>query len=130
MKIVVSTHQGKLYDEEIDYVVVHTREGEFAILKDHIPVISVINEGYVKMVNSEVDVFIVIYKGLLEFHNNVVNVLAQEAHAGRDLKEAYSTMEHLREERRESNRKETTDFTKMEKDLRDNLKKANAGDLK
>ena len=35
MKIIVSTHQGKLYDEEVDYVVVNNNEdGEFAIMKN------------------------------------------------------------------------------------------------
>ena len=33
MKVVVSTHQGVLYDEEVEYFVVHDQEdGEYAVL--------------------------------------------------------------------------------------------------
>ena len=46
MRIIVSTHQGNLYNEEVDYVVVHSATyGEYAIMSDHIPVISVMEEG-------------------------------------------------------------------------------------
>ena len=33
MKIVVSTHQGTLYNEEIDYFTVHKTDGDFGVMK-------------------------------------------------------------------------------------------------
>ena len=46
MEIVVSTHNGNLYNEEVDYVVVHsTSDGEYAVMADHVPVVSVMDEG-------------------------------------------------------------------------------------
>lgn len=129
MRVIVSTHQGKLYDEEVEYVVVKNPDGEFAMLKDHIPVVCVMENGYVKMVNSDIVLYVVIYKGMLEFHDNCVNVLAQEAHAGRDYESALKELEQLRNERRESNRMDTIDFTQKEKELGENIKKAGAGNL-
>ena len=129
MKIIVSTHQGNLYNEDIDYCVVHNDDGEFAIMKDHIPVISVIDEGYVKIVRDENEYYVVIISGILEFHNNAVSVLAQEAHIGRDKDSAKQHLEEVRKERLEKNRKEQVDFTKKEKELRDNLRTTNAGQL-
>ena len=58
MKISVVTPHGELYNEDIDYVVVSSKmNGEFAILKDHIPIISSIDLGYVKMVRDEKELF-------------------------------------------------------------------------
>ena len=34
MKVVVSTHQGILYNEEVQYIVVKNTDGEFAILNN------------------------------------------------------------------------------------------------
>ena len=52
MKIVVSTHQGTLYNEEIDYFTVHKSDGDFGVMENHIPVIAVMDEGYVKIVRG------------------------------------------------------------------------------
>ena len=67
MKIVVSSHQGNLYNEEVDYVVVHSdSDGEFAIMQNHIPVVSVIDEGYVKLVRDKDEFYVVIVNGILQ----------------------------------------------------------------
>lgn len=129
MKIVVSTHQGNLYNEEVDYVVVHNDDGEFAILKDHIPVVAVIQEGYVKLVRDKDEYFIVIISGILEYHENEVSVLAQEAHIGRDQKSAKAHLDEIRKERLDKNRKEQVDFTQKEKELREHLRTTKAGEL-
>ncbi len=129
MRLVVSTHQGVLYDEEVEYVVVHNADGEFAILKEHIPVIAVLDEGYVKMVKDANEFFVAITNGILEFHNNIASVLAQEAHIGKDKDEAKKQLEDFRKERLNQNRKEQVDFTQKEKELREHLRNSKAGHL-
>lgn len=129
MKLIVSTHQGVLYNEEVDYVVVHNADGEFAILKEHVPVIAVMDEGYVKMVKNSDEFFVVITNGILEFHDNVASVLAQEAHLGKDKEEAKQHLESFRKQRLNENRKEQVDFTQKEKELREHLKNSKAGHL-
>ncbi|MDE5855620.1 MAG: F0F1 ATP synthase subunit epsilon [Anaeroplasmataceae bacterium] len=129
MKLIVSTHQGVLYNEEVDYVVVHNADGEFAILKEHIPVIAVMDEGYVKMVKATEEFYIVITNGILEFHDNVASVLAQEAHLGKDKEEAKQQLENFRKQRLDENRKEQVDFTQKEKELREHLRNSKAGQL-
>ncbi|MDE5546029.1 MAG: F0F1 ATP synthase subunit epsilon [Anaeroplasmataceae bacterium] len=129
MKLIVSTHQGVLYNEEVDYVVVHNADGEFAILKEHIPVIAVMDEGYVKMVKDANEFYVVITNGILEFHDNVASVLAQEAHLGKDKEEAKQQLEDFRKQRLDENRKEQVDFTQKEKELREHLRNSKAGQL-
>lgn len=129
MKLIVSTHQGILYDAEVDYVVVHNSDGEFAILKEHVPVIAVLDEGYVKLVQNNEEHFVAITNGILEFHDNVASVLAQEAHMGKSKEEAKQQLENFRKERLNENRKEQVDFTQKEKELREHLKNSKAGQL-
>lgn len=130
MKIIVSTHQGNLYNEEVDYVVVHsTADGEYAIMTDHVPVISVMDEGYIKFVRGKDEYYVVIVSGILEFHNNVVTVLVQEAHIGENQQSAKVHLEEIRKERMNLNRKEAVDFTQKERELRENIKNVGAGRL-
>ncbi|MDE5566641.1 MAG: ATP synthase F1 subunit epsilon [Anaeroplasmataceae bacterium] len=129
MKIIVSTHQGNLYNEEVDYVVVHNDDGEFGILSNHIPVVAVIDEGYVKIVRDKDEFYIVVVSGILEFHDNEVSVLAQEAHIGKDKLSAKAHLEEIHKERLEKNRKEQVDFTQKEKELKEHLRTTKAGQL-
>lgn len=129
MKIVVSTHQGKLYDEEVEYIVVKNHEGEFAILKDHVPLVAVIPTGYIKLVADKQELFLAIENGMLEYKNNYVTVIAQGAHIGRDKESAISHLETIRNERLESNRKVNADYAQKEKEILDNLRKTKAGSL-
>lgn len=130
MKFVISTHKGVLYNDEIDYFVVKNDEGEFAILKDHTPVISVITSGYVKIVReTNIDYYYVLVNGLLEFSNNNATVLAQEAINGETYEKAKAELEKIRKERIETIKKSNLDYTKLEQDLRKNIKASKAGRL-
>ena len=128
MKINVVTPNGELYNEDVDYVVVSSKmNGEFAILKDHIPVISSIDKGYVKMVRGDKEIYTVIINGVVEHNNNIINVIAQEAHVGMSKDSAMDHLNTVREERIEENKKRNVDFAKAERELKINLKKAKDG---
>ena len=130
MKFVISTHKGVLYNDEIDYFVVKNDEGEFAILKDHTPVISVITSGYVKIIReANIEYYYVLVNGLLEFSNNNATILAQEAINGETYEKAKAELEKIRKERIETIKKSNLDYTKLEHDLRKNIKSSKAGRL-
>ncbi len=129
IKITVSTHQGKLYDEFCDSLVVKNDSGEFGILQNHIPVCSAISNGYVKLEKDNVEYYLCVINALVEFNNNVCNVVAQEAHIGKSHEEAIKHLDDVRNSRLEENRKVNADYTKSEHDIRENLKKAKAGSL-
>ncbi len=130
MKIVISTHQGVLYSEEIDYVVIHEQtDGEFTIMHDHIPVVSVMNEGFLKLVKGKDELYVIIISGILEFHDNNVTVIAQEAQAGKTPESTKRHLEEIRKARLEKNRQESSDFTEKEKELRKHISNAKAGQL-
>lgn len=130
MKITVTTPRGELYNEEVEYVVVTSKmNGEFAIMKDHIPIISTIDTGYVKIVKEERELFTVIINGVVEHANNVVSVIAQEAHVGMNKESAMDHLNTVRKERLEENKRRNVDFAKAERELKKSVKDAKAGTL-
>ena len=130
MKISVVTPRGELYNEEVDYVVITSdMNGEFAIMKDHIPIISSIDTGYVKMVTGETEIFTVIINGIVEHQNNIVNVIAQEAQIGMNKIDAMKELDSIRKQRIEENKRRSVDFFQAEQELKKGIKKAKAGQL-
>ena len=130
MRVIVSTHQGNLYDDKVDYVVIHSvKDGEYACMDNHVPVISVIDEGYVKLVRGKDEFFVVIISGVFQFNDNVATVLCQEANIGRTAESAKNHLDSVRKERLEQNKKENVDFTQKEKELREHIRNTQAGKL-
>ena len=130
MIISVVTPQGELYNENLDYVVVSSKmNGEFAIMKDHIPIISSVDIGYVKMVRDTKELYTVIINGVVEHNNNIINVIAQEAHVGMSKDSALEHLNTVREERIRENKRRNVDFAKAERELKKNVKDAKAGNL-
>ena len=127
--IIVSTHQGRLYDEKCDYIVIKCQDGEFAIFPDHIPVVTSVKDGFVKMVRDKDQFYVCLANSVIEFHDNTVTVLAQEAHIGRDMDSARVHFNMVRKERLEKNRKLDADLTVSEKEILDNIKESKAGNL-
>ena len=129
IKLIVSTHQGKMFDENCDHIVVKGPDGEFAIFPNHISVITSFNEGFVKMVKDQEVLFLAVSSAIIEFSNNTATVLAQEAHIGKDMKSANEHLLATRKDRLDNNRKLDADLALHEKELIDNIKKARAGNL-
>lgn len=130
MQISVVTPHGELYNEDIDYVVVQSKmNGEFAIMKDHIPIISSIDVGYVKMVRGDKQLYTVIINGVVEHQNNIINVIAQEAHVGLSKDSALDHLNTVREERIKENKRRNVDFARAERELKKNVKDAKAGKI-
>ena len=129
MNIVVSTHQGVFLKEETEYILVHNSDGEFGILKNHVPVVAIIDNGFVKITNQNDIKFVSLCGSIFEFHNNEAVILAQEAAFASSLEEAKEILLKNRNSRIESNKKESVDFTKTENDLKNHMRTAQAGKL-
>jgi F-type H+-transporting ATPase subunit epsilon len=129
MKFEVLTQQGKTYQDEIEYVVIKNQEGELAILEDHIPIILYVLEGYLKFVQDKNVSYVVVEQAVIEFKDNLLTVLALEAQIGQTLDKANDAFNKMKKEKLELTKKENIDFSKQEKDLKENIKKSKAGQL-
>ncbi len=129
IQVVISTHQGKLYDESCEHLTVKNEHGEFAIFKDHLAICTVVSKGYVKLAKDNKNYFVSLVNALVEFNNNECTIAAAEAHLGETLDEANKVLEDSRNQRLEFNKKVNADYTHSEKEIRDNLKNTKAGSL-
>ncbi len=129
MKFTVLTQQGKTYSDEIEYVVVKNVEGELAILNNHIPIILHVLDGYLKFVADKSETFLVVEQAVVEFKDNLLTVLALEAQIGQTLEKAKDAFNKMKKEKLELTKKENIDFSKQEKELKENIMKSKAGQL-
>ncbi|QVK17778.1 ATP synthase F1 subunit epsilon [Mycoplasmatota bacterium] len=126
IKINVVTPEGKLFEEDASIIIVRNSDGEQAIMQDHTPIVIAINPGYVRLIKDNETLYVTIIGGFLEFSNNLVNVVAQEAEIGKDHENALKHLADLRKKRLDENKRKNIDFTKAERDLKEQIKNINA----
>ena len=66
-------------DEKVHEVILPCYEGEMGILKDHIPIISFLKPGIVKIIKSSENAnSFFVEEGIIEFYNNSLTVLSRK----------------------------------------------------
>ncbi len=123
----ILTKEGLLDSKEITYVVIKNNDGEMAILEDHIPIIVHVDQGMMKLVSTERTWFLVLEGAVIEFKDNRLSVLALEAKAGPTLEAANQIFESAKHKRLEKTKRENVDFSDLERELKENIKKSKAG---
>ena len=74
--------------EDVTEVVVPALEGEMGILKDHIPIISFLKPGIIKVYSKSGENKYYIEDGILEFKNNNLSVLTSSIISLKDLEKS------------------------------------------
>jgi len=72
---IVNPEQSFLSKEDVIEIVVPAYEGEMGILKDHIPIISFLKPGLIKIFSKSGEESYYIEDGIVEFKNNSLSVL-------------------------------------------------------
>ncbi len=130
IKIKINTPDGEVFDGEYEYAVIRNQEGEFAILKDHIPIVSTVDFGYLKFSKNTENYYALVLGGIVEFSENNLRVLAQEAELAESKEQADKYYEEKLEQRREENRKRKVDYTQAEIELKKGIKAIGASKIK
>ena len=125
----VLTQEGKTFMDEFEFALVKNQDGELAILKDHIPIIIHIYDGHIKFEKGKEEIYVVVEQAVLEFSKNELTVLALEAQVGPTLERARHAFDNMKKDKLEATKKENVDFSKQEKELRENIKKGRASEL-
>ena len=129
MNIDIKSVFGDHIVKEVDYVVIKYQDGEIAILKDHIPILLSIEEGYIRL-QQEDDVWICyVLQGFLEFSNNTLTLAAYDISVAKTLEEAKEELLEDKRIREQQAKEENVDFSKLERDLYNHLKEVKAGKL-
>ena len=76
---IISPEKVIFSEENVQQVILPSYEGEMGILKDHIPIISFLRPGIIKILKSSdnVDSFFV-QDGIIEFYNNNLTILSNK----------------------------------------------------
>ena len=76
---IVSPEKVIFSDENVQETVLPSYEGEMGILKDHIPIISFLRPGIVKILKSSENInSFFVQDGIIEFYNNNLTILSSK----------------------------------------------------
>ena len=130
MKIVIVTPEGELYNEEVSSVIISSsNNGDYEILKDHLPIVSTIDTGYIKLVQGKLVFYVVVINGVVENIKNKITVVSQDAFIGRSKESAFKNLTDIRAARTEANKKRNIELEKAERELRRQIKMTGAGQV-
>ena len=129
MKFSIVTPKGEFYNGEVDYVVIDGDNGQLALLENHAPIVVGIKEGFVKRVINNTNYFYMISGGIVEYNQNVINIIAQELAGGETLEKAQELFEENRKLTENENKRKLMDFTELEKELAKNIKEIKVREL-
>lgn len=115
MILEIVTPERKVYEKEVDMVVVKGIEGELGILPNHIPFVTplAIAPLRAKIGNSEER--IAVHGGFMEVHNNRVVILAEAAERSEDIDvDRARRAKERAEQRLRATKQENIDFHRAE----------------
>ena len=82
MQLKIITHERIDFDGEVDEIVIQTKTGQMGILKDHIPLTTVLDVGVTKVKQGEKDRFFATMGGIFQFRDNVATILTDVCEDG------------------------------------------------
>ena len=76
MKVIILSPEKKLYEAEVERLVVPGEMGQFEVLENHAPIISTLVKGLVSSFSAE-NYTIEIQSGFIECVNNTINICVE-----------------------------------------------------
>lgn len=110
----VVTPSGPVLEEEYEMVICKTETGELGILPRHIPLVSPLSIGDVRLKKENVTNHIAVSGGFMEVRPDKVTILAQSAEKASDIDVARAQQAKERAERRLQQKQDDTDFQRAE----------------
>ena len=109
---VVNPEKSFLSKEDVTEVVIPAFEGEMGILKDHIPIISFLKPGIIKVYSKTGEEKYYVEDGIIEFKNNNLSILTSSILNIKDI-EKNKIDEMLRQAEVETNKDNVSDQDKF-----------------
>ena len=108
---IVNPEQSFLLKEDVTEIVIPAFEGEMGILKDHIPIISFLKPGLIKISSKSGEEDYYVEDGIVEFKNNCLSILTSSIFNIKDVNKD-KINELLKEAEEHSKNSEITDQNK------------------
>ncbi|MBU2542858.1 ATP synthase F1 subunit epsilon [Patescibacteria group bacterium] len=113
----IATPERVVYEDEIKQVSIPTTSGEITILPNHIPLVSVVQAGELKIVDKDGEHVLAVAGGFLEVRdNNEIVILADNAERAEeiDLERAEEARQRALKEIEQAKSMENVDFAKLQ----------------
>ena len=75
MQLKIITHERIVFEGEVDEIVIQAQTGQMGILKDHIPITTVLEIGVTKVRQGDKERFFATMGGVFQFKDNVATIL-------------------------------------------------------
>lgn len=85
MRLKIITHERIVFEGDADEIVIQTKTGQMGILKDHIPVTTVLDIGVTKITLGDSVKFFATMGGIFQFKDNVATILTDVCEDGCDI---------------------------------------------
>ena len=82
MKLKIITHERIVFEGEADEIVIQTKTGQMGILKDRLPVTTVLDIGVTKIKQGEKYRYFATMGGVFQFKDNIATILTDTCEDG------------------------------------------------
>lgn len=114
MLLEIVTPERIVYEKSINMVVVKGVEGELGILPNHIPLVTPLQIGAVRVKLDEEEELVAVSGGFMEVRNNKVVILAESAELPEDIDLERALAAKSRAEKRMAANRDEIDFRRAE----------------
>lgn len=119
MNVSVVTPDGKVFDGDVEMVSVKTTEGGLGILPNHIPLVTPLTIGTVRIKKGSEITLVAITGGLMEVRGDQVSILAESAELPSEIDVSRALAAKERAERRlHLEKRDEVDFKRAEMALK------------
>jgi F-type H+-transporting ATPase subunit epsilon len=125
----VTSLYGNTYKDQFQMAIIKSSAGEYAILDNHLPIVDHIDIGTIELRKEDNTLYLYVIDATIEFNNHELQIICSDAQIGTSEAEAIRVLKETKESRMQFAKSENIDFSKLEKDLYDFVKKAKSGSL-
>ena len=100
MQLKIITHERIIFEGEVDEIVIQTKIGQIGILKDHIPMTTVLDVGVTKAKIGAKDKYFATMGGVFQFKDNLATILTDVCEDSADIDVARANNAKARAEAR------------------------------
>ncbi|WP_276353487.1 F0F1 ATP synthase subunit epsilon [Cohnella caldifontis] len=126
LRLEIVTPERKVYEEDVDMVVVKGVAGELGILPNHIPLATPLKIAPIKAKKGGKDEYVAVHGGFMEVRKDKVVILAEAAELGNDIDLIRARQAKERAERRLADKAANVDHKRAELALQRALSRISA----
>ena len=87
LNLTITTPEKIVYQETVEEIVLPTLQGEIGILPNHIPLVSILSAGEIRIKKQSETTLMAVSAGFIEVKNNNITILADTAEKAEEIDE-------------------------------------------